>query len=503
MAYQTVSPKPYKTYNGVAYDLQYDTSNGKVQLIQQNAPTGTQPIFSDGKWNSQLATTAGISSGDQKTTYNSIQQVIYDSFKNAGGTANNLTLPPWAKNGNDGSSPGQTTTPVPSQPSPTTSGNPSNPIEGFTQLLGALVNPNESFKEISITNGGYGSADQALGGTHKYPIDMQTKYQDYMHITMYQYQPPQAKSLLSGDINSLINQGFQKDLNFQKSKTIGHVILPMPNGFNDQLTATWQGDTMNNLSAAALADAMNNVKDYGMAALTGAGINKGLNVATGGAVGGGMGQGAQFAIKALQAGKYGAALSQGGTAESRSSVGAAVLEQILAQGFFAAEADSIIARTAGVVANNNLELMFQGPTLRTFTFSYKLTARDEGEAKVIRKILRFFKQGSRPKKKNGGVGASSYFLATPNVFKIKFCLGGGSENKAVSRIKTCACSGVTVNYNGAGPIWAAYEDGQPIAVDLTLEFSELEPIFDTDYQEDVFNDFVGAIDGVSNDAVGY
>ena len=41
------------------------------------------------------------------------------------------------------------------------------------------------------------------------------------------------------------------------------------------------------------------------------------------------------------------------------------------------------------------------------------------------------------------------------------------------RIKTCALTGVAVNYTPEG-MWNAYEEGQPVAITLTLRFSELE-----------------------------
>lgn len=496
MAYQTVK-SAYQTYNGVVYDLQYDTTNGKVQLIQQNATSTTQPIFYDGNWDSNSATTLGISAADQKTVYNDIQGLIKNAHTTAGGNAAGAQLPQWAANGNNGGSPGTNTQTPAKQASPNSGGNPTNPLDAFGQLFGAITNPAEAFSNISVANGGYGPANESevLSGTHKYPTDMQIKYQDYVVIEQYRYQAPQASVLLSGDVNALINQGFQKDLNFRKEEKLGEVFLPMPNSLNEQLSAGWAGDVFNNLSAAAQAHAMNNIPLYSAALIGGAGINK--------ATGGSLTQGAQLGVKATQAATYATALATGGTPESQASVGAAVLEQILAQGFFAADADSILARTAGVVANNNMEFMFQGPTLRGFSLNYTMTARDSNEATVIRKILRFFKQGSRPKKKTGGAGQASYFLGTPNVFRVKFCLGGGAENKAVARFKTLALTGVRVDYNAAGNFWAAYEDGQPLAVSMGLSFNELEPIFDTDYQEDVFQDFQGAIDGVADDAVGY
>ena len=54
-------------------------------------------------------------------------------------------------------------------------------------------------------------------------------------------------------------------------------------------------------------------------------------------------------------------------------------------------------------------------------------------------------------------------------------------------------------------MWNAYERGQPVSVIMSLRFSELEPIFDIDYDENVFNYDPNRKDlqPVPIDAVGY
>ena len=71
------------------------------------------------------------------------------------------------------------------------------------------------------------------------------------------------------------------------------------------------------------------------------------------------------------------------------------------------------------------------------------------------------------------------------------------------RIKTCALTGVAVNYTPEG-MWNAYEKGMPTSMLLSLRFGELEPIFDTDYEEDPFK-YEASYEGgaVPIDAIGY
>jgi hypothetical protein len=54
-------------------------------------------------------------------------------------------------------------------------------------------------------------------------------------------------------------------------------------------------------------------------------------------------------------------------------------------------------------------------------------------------------------------------------------------------------------------MWNAYEKGMPTSVLLSLRFGELEPIFDTDYEEDPFkiNNKVTDQRSVPIDAIGY
>ena len=85
--------------------------------------------------------------------------------------------------------------------------------------------------------------------------------------------------------------------------------------------------------------------------------------------------------------------------------------------------------------------------------------------------------------KGGGstAGGASYFLGTPNVFRLQYRTDENEAIKGLNRIKTCALTGTSVNYTPEGA-FASYEKGQPVSVLLSLNFQELEPIYDTDYK---------------------
>ena len=64
--------------------------------------------------------------------------------------------------------------------------------------------------------------------------------------------------------------------------------------------------------------------------------------------------------------------------------------------------------------------------------------------------------------------------------------------KGLNKFKTCALTSMSVDYTGETGRWAAYdEDSQPVSTILTLQFSELVPIYDQDYKEFTAYDDVG------------
>ena len=137
--------------------------------------------------------------------------------------------------------------------------------------------------------------------------------------------------------------------------------------------------------------------------------------------------------------------------------------------------DQVLARTSGSVLNPNMELLFNGPGLRQFKFSFKFTPRDDKESTEVKKIIKAFKRNMAPQGSGGG------FLKTPNIFQINY-MKGGDEHPFLNKFKLCALTNMSVNYTGDG-VHATYYDGTPISMVMDLSFSELTPIYDEDYNE--------------------
>ena len=151
--------------------------------------------------------------------------------------------------------------------------------------------------------------------------------------------------------------------------------------------------------------------------------------------------------------------------------------------FFAAKAAGIdpgqlTSRVSGAVLNPNLELLFEGPTLRQFNYTFTMSGRSAAETGQIKGIIKYFKQGMAINKdSNGGI-----FLKAPNVFKLKYIKGNGSDDHdGLNLIKTCALLDCSVDYTPEGN-YSTFSDGSMSLYKLSLSFGELNPIYAEDYK---------------------
>ena len=157
--------------------------------------------------------------------------------------------------------------------------------------------------------------------------------------------------------------------------------------------------------------------------------------------------------------------------------------------------NGLLSRIGGAILNPNLELLFQGPQLRPFNFTFRLSPRNEPEAKQVKNIIRFFKQNMSVKNSN-----TNLFLQTPNVFQIRYLQQGEKDHPSINRIKMCALQSCSVDYTPDGSyITFSDPNATMTSYGLTLQFMELEPITENDYVDDKPNLYKP----VSLDEIGY
>lgn len=229
-------------------------------------------------------------------------------------------------------------------------------------------------------------------------------------------------------------------------ESLGSVFLGIQGPISDSNSVDWSGATMNPLQAALAESAIKAMGD------------KTQNVAK--MIGGLANDIMNKAKKAI------------GSGDSRSN-----LQILLAQE--AVQAQGLLSRLKGQVANPNLELLFNGPQLRTFSFNFRMVSRSTTEAANVKKIIRFFKQGMAIQ-----ITDTDIFLKSPNVFDIRYQSEDGKAHRSLPQIKRSALIRCDVNYvpDGSYMTFADATQGFPMTCyDLSLGFSEISPLTAEDY----------------------
>ena len=135
-------------------------------------------------------------------------------------------------------------------------------------------------------------------------------------------------------------------------------------------------------------------------------------------------------------------------------------------------------REKGAVFNENTELLFNGPGMRSFSFSFRLSPRSADEAKMVRSIIRTFKESMSAKKSK-----QFFFIKAPNTYWISYMSGITKElHPWLNKIKECALTNMTVQYAPDGN-YSTFSDGSMTSYMMQLSFKEIEPVFNTDYEE--------------------
>ena len=301
---------------------------------------------------------------------------------------------------------------------------------------------NEERDETSDSWGGvpidplqYGSFRSTNNIHLRYPLNHRQEIDyDYLKVDCIEYV---ADFDMSGDKKETAQTALamaSADERLRNSKIIGTVFLPMQPGLSDSMNVDWASDTLNPLQVTGAKTAKDLMDfDFGGAGAT-----------AGGAARGAIDDTTSADIKAFFAGK---------------AVGA--------QGMF--------TRATGKVINPNLELIFKGPQLRTFSYQFRFTPREQLEAQEVRKIIRFFKRNMAVRR-----SPNKLFLKTPNVFRLKYCYMNRDNHPYLNKIKTCALSSFTVDYTPDGS-YSTYDDGSMTSYNVGMTFNELNPIYEDDY----------------------
>ena len=309
----------------------------------------------------------------------------------------------------------------------------------------------------------------------RYPYTAFTERTDYLQIDVIEYTAIKATNRaknINVEINDDDGNPINKDISTtsisaraggirQNSKKASKatILLPIPSSISDSNSVSYQSSNLNSIAGAAVGgvmDIMETGKDY-VDKAGNANIIDGLKSSFG------QLSGTAEKIKNAAGGVEGAA---GFVTRILASKAVAIANINITPA-------QILARSTGQILNPNMELLFNGPSLRTFRFQFKFVPRGPKEAREVESIIRTFKYHMAPKVDE------QTFLKTPDIFELRY-RQGGKPHSFLNKFKQCFLSSVNVNYTGEGN-YTTYEDGTPVSMIMDLTFQELEPIYNTDY----------------------
>jgi hypothetical protein len=273
-------------------------------------------------------------------------------------------------------------------------------------------------------------------GNYCYPMTMKENSQDRIKISVIDFRTPTFN-----EETNVLNTGTRAfAIEAQGERKIrGSATLPIPNGVTDFNAVRFSEGTLNPIQVAA------------------------AGLVLGGIRGGFTGAGDQMR-----------SLIEQGVGDGNTGTAVSNFLTSLATGI---QPQQLLARTEGAIFNNNLALLFGGPTLRPFTFNFNVSPRDLKESIEVQKIIRMFKQASAVQRTTNGL-----FLGSPHVFSIEFIDGNLSTHKFLPRIKDCALLNFSTNYMPNNS-YMTYENSSMVSYTLQFQFQELEPIFNDNYDD--------------------
>ncbi len=413
------------------YKIDIPTTTGQAAGSNENNPvtvyrTGVQQpigtITSQSGFTPNLSYLAGVSSQEEKLR-RAEQRAIRDKTKEINRqviqpTAQKKDIKQPIKNNDAATNPNKT---------------PDPPVAGASAAGQFSKEDADTIKDAAGKD--YEGRKKYPGTDLRYPINMNPN-QDCIQFKIIKYV---ARGL-----------GLDKNLGLRKDappagNILATITLPMPSGgISDRNSVSWQEDRLNP-AAEGVAAALNSFLLGGAEA----GANKAKD-------------------------QFGAVFGDKSDTKLLNAL-------ISAKTIQAALGQNVLSRQYGVVINPNLELLFDSPSLRDFSFSFKMTPRSKDEAIKVRTIIRYFKQAMSVKRSK-----SVLLLKAPHTFRIQYKTSN-QDHPYLNRFKECALTNCSVNYTPDGQ-YMSYDDSDPngrsmTAYELSLSFQELEPIFDDDYDD--------------------
>ena len=320
----------------------------------------------------------------------------------------------------------------------------------------------------------------ARGGILRYPLEAMTDSTDYLQIDIGKYIPVKTNNntfaTLPGNRRAKRKSDVPGGLSNHSLVNKGTVLLQIPANIQDGNSTSYGESKMNTIVGTAVGAVADGMEELG--GILGNELSSEDKEKYKSRLGKASAVGSDRVMGALEASGVGSF--------AKDFINKKLATSIVGSFGGNVTVNQLLARESGQIFNPNMELLFNGPSLRNFRFSFKMMPRSRDEAEQIRLIIRTFKMNMAPKVTTTTSVGTTLFLDTPSVFELRY-KSGRRNHPFLHKFKQCFLTDISVNYTAEG-VYATYENKEPIAMIMDLTFKELEPIYDIDYLDDSGSD---------------
>ena len=123
----------------------------------------------------------------------------------------------------------------------------------------------------------------------------------------------------------------------------------------------------------------------------------------------------------------------------------------------------------GVVRNPHTALLFEGMNMRQITYQFRFTPREEKESSQINSWIQSLRSAMHPEYSNS---LGQFALNYPRMFTVKFAGGKMGDLASYPSMDYSFLANMSVATSPQGV--AFFKQGQPVIIDLSLTFHELD-----------------------------
>ena len=168
---------------------------------------------------------------------------------------------------------------------------------------------------------------------------------------------------------------------------------------------------------------------------------------------------------------------------ARQAVGDSTVGQVLFAGLAevggvvaGVTANQLMSISKGQINNPNVEMMYDGPKLRAFSFNFIFLPYNTSDTSSVNNIIKEFKLYSTPNLD----GEDKRMLGVPHLWNINY---QGKAAPYMNKFKPCVLTNFVVQENGGDPYHSTFYDGAPTSTSIQLRFEETQIITREDHEE--------------------